>query len=449
MSLFEIDLNDNFKILGYQVFLSDEKLFDFYKKNKLHFSSNPEKDEIAEYLNETIKINGNKILLKQYRNDKEKVLYDIRYSNESIIDFFLKDIYTNDNSYHKVSSETLYPEWLLFFIAINKFEALQGFKNNFVKHIELFKYIAQIRYKKYIKYNIVNYVNDLRNMDELKDTLHDKFMEYLKDSEKSENELFEFLSFLNLFRREVKDIEKYKLMWNLETYIREVIVLLLDKNISTEIIYKKIGGGDYSELHEVHILKDLYIEESKKHFQQIFLPEIKKIFPNATVETVINYLAYKKEYENIILSYLEVIKYLNANKPNELIIGAMIRNMVLEIEEILKESTICNEDERNGLFCYLNKLTSKDKKLKRLRDKINTKHSKEQQLNKLENRILCEEESFEKYLMIFYHSRNYLAHNQININKLFWENERRIASYTINSVMIILYRIEMIKKSKA
>ena len=53
----------------------------------------------------------------------------------------------------------------------------------------------------------------------------------------NEEELFSFLAFLWKFHNELKTKEKYKLMWNLETYITECIHLLTDKNIDFEYIY--------------------------------------------------------------------------------------------------------------------------------------------------------------------------------------------------------------------
>lgn len=224
----------------------------------------------------------------------------------------------------------------------------------------------------------------------------------------------------------------------IETYIREVISLLMDKNIPTDEIYKKIGGGDYSELHEVHVLKDLYIEESKKHFQQIFLPKIKKLFPEATVETVMNHLTYKKKYETIILSYLEVIKYLNANKPNELVMGAMIRNMILEVEEIIKG--------KNDLVSFLKNIALNEENFKS--KKVNRGDCKTGQ-EYLEKALdfINEEETFDKYLLIYHAVRNYLAHHNINMDEFFWSNEKIITSNAINSVVVILYRIEMDKNA--
>lgn len=452
MSLFEIDLNYDFKILGCQVFLTKEQLFHFYKINKLHSSFSPKIEEILDYLNDDYSVNGSIILLDQYYDEKESNLYSIRYSNESINDFFLKDIYTNGNSYHKITSKILYPEWLLFYIAMNKFEALQFFKNNFIKHIELFKYIAQIRYKKYIQYQIKNYVNDLKKLDETKNELNNSFMKYLKDSEKKEEELLEFLYFLTEFRREAKTIEKYKLMWNIEIYIREILRLFADKKVILEDIYKKIGGGNrYSELHETYLLNSLYIKESKAFFAGSTRQErIKNIFNNSLNNNLLEDIFSNKRYEDIFLFYMEIIKRLNADKLSEIAMSGMIKGLILGIEEILKESTLCSKDERNGLFCYLTKLTGNISNLKKLRNKITLKDSKELQLCKLENIILGVEESLEKYLMIFYHSRNYVAHNNIALDKFFWgeDGNRTIINGALDSIMIILYKIEIMKNDK-
>ena len=84
----------------------------------------------------------------------------------------------------------------------------------------------------------------------------------------------------------------------MEVYILEVIYLLLDKEISIESIYEKMGGGTYSELHQVYVHKPLFIKESKNHFIQIFLPKIKNLFSDVSLEKVMNYLADNKKYED-------------------------------------------------------------------------------------------------------------------------------------------------------
>lgn len=390
-------------------FLSEEQLFNFYKKNKLHFSYSPKIEEISDYFDQTYSINGSKILLNQYNNKSEEESYSIRYENSNIVDFIKNDLF-NNNSYHKILSTTLYPEWLLFYISINKYESLRFFKNDFNKYIELFKYIAQIRYKKYVKLHVDRYVNNFENLNDFKKKLNNEFLIFLKSFERGEDELFDFLYFLNILRRTYKDIEKYKLMWNIETYIREVISLLLDKYIPTEKIYKKLGEGTYSELHEVHLLKDLYIEESKNHFQKIFLPKIKKLFSEATFERVMNYLAYNKKYENITLSYLEVIKYLNANKPNELVLGAMVRNMVLELEEIVKN--------KDNLATALDSIAFDKDLFIAKRKKHNVLKTGREYLDEVIE-YTHEKESFEYNLLIYHAIRNYLAHHNLVMDNFF------------------------------
>lgn len=427
MSLFEIDLNYDFKILGCGVFLSENEFYRFYDLNKLYISYMPDRKEMKELLlkNDEYRVYKNNLLTKQYS-----------YTSNDISNYIKNNLYDKKMLSH--DDEEFYPEWQLFYIAINKFEALQGFKNNFIKYLELFKYIAEIRYKKWLQYNL-DYclcICEMKDKDKIKDLLKDDLMTYLNNSIQDEDNLFNFLYFLKELRRIAKDIEKYKLMWNIETYIREAISLLLDKGIPTEEIYKKLSGGTYSELHEVHVLKPLYIEESKQHFQQIFLPKITKLFPEATFEKIKSYLISKKEYENIILSYLEVIKYLNANKPNELVMGAMIRNMVLEVEEIIKGKMDLVGFLRS---IALNKEDFQSKKVNRGDFKTGQEYL-EKTLD-----FINEEETFDKYLLIYHTVRNYLAHHNINMDEFFWSNDRIIASSTINSVIIILYRIEMKK----
>ena len=69
-------------------------------------------------------------------------------------------------------------------------------------------------------------------------------------------------------------------------------------------------------------------------------------------------------------------------------------------------------------------------------------------LLELLDKLICDnEQSLEQYLAIYHASRNYLAHYNIDMNKFFWgvDEERRIISNTISSVIIILYKIEIMK----
>jgi hypothetical protein len=56
-------------------------------------------------------------------------------------------------------------------------------------------------------------------------------------------------------------------------------------------------------------------------------------------------------------------------------------------------------------------------------------------------------DSLEKYLMVYYHSRNYLAHNNIDMNNFFWgdDGQRTVISNVIDSLLIILYKLSKVE----
>jgi hypothetical protein len=58
--------------------------------------------------------------------------------------------------------------------------------------------------------------------------------------------------------------------------------------------------------------------------------------------------------------------------------------------------------------------------------------------------VLHKDESLEKYLMIYYHARNYFAHQNVDIYKFFeaMDDETIYIHKIIASMIVILYRLE-------
>lgn len=435
MSLFEIELDDKFKIHSSSVFLNEKDLKNYYKLNKLNDSYDD--DNIQELITEyKLQIHQDLFVIDGYR-----------YEVKEINDIFLSNIYeSNINS----TEHTLYPEWLVFLISIKKNKVQFIHEKEFDKYLEYFKYISEIRYKKYIKRNLQNYVcfEEYKNLADIKTSLHNSLLEYLRKTEYETNELYKYLNFLYKFHQELKDNEKYKLMWNLEPYIEDVIILLRDKNIPLKEIYEEVYKymrGTYSVLHEIYIYKPLYIEESKPYFQ-VYLTKINQLFnSNINIEEFIMILTKNERNEDVLFSYLELIKRFNANKMSELTMGAMIKSIVLGVEEVIRDYIKIKELDKT-----LEVLSDNSKLFQEYRIKKNDFSSSNELLNLLDKSIIENTDSLELYLAIYYSARNYLAHNNIDMKKFFWgeDGERRIISKTISSVIIILYRIEMMKLKK-
>ncbi|MCG3665218.1 hypothetical protein L5F09_05605 [Aliarcobacter butzleri] len=430
MSLFEIELNSDFKIHNSNIFFDEKKLKKYYKLNKLNDNYD---DDIKEMIEEH----------KLYAHQDLFVINNYKYEFDEINNIILSNIYkSNANSKEHI----LYPEWLLFFISIKKEKVRFIKEKEFYKYLEYFTYIAEIRYKKYIIRNVRNYIDfkEWGKVSDIENSLHDSLLEYLKESEYETEELYDYLNFLYKFHQELKDNEKYKLMWNIEVYIKETITLLLDKEIPLKEIYEEVYKymrGTYSVLHEIYIYKPLYIEESKNQFKS-YLEIINKIFnSNIDLEKFISILTKNEKYEDILFSCIDLNKRFNANKLNEHLMGTIARSMVLNLEEVIKDY----KEERKLLKCL--KSLSEDKIL--FESYIIEGYNSSDELLELLDKLICDnEQSLEQYLAIYLASRNYLAHYNIDMDKFFWglDGKRRIISNTLNSVIVILYRIEILKE---
>lgn len=429
MSLFEIEISTEFKILNSFVFLDEQELEKFYKLNNLNDGY---KDDISKYFLEDFSL---KVFHDLF------VMYKYQYELDEISNIIKSEIYTlNKDSDEK----TLYPEWLLFYIAINKKQVPFVSEKEFLEYLEFFKYIAEIRYKKYVIRNVKNFVchTQYNQISSIQETLQNQLIKYINQSGFETEKLYKCLNFLYLFHTKLKDNEKYKLMWNIETYIVECIRMMLDNNVEMEEIYLEVYKGlrgTYSVLHEIYPYKPLFIKESS-HFFQSHLSKINSILEEKVdIEELMNILTRNDIYEDILFSYIELLKRFNAVKMNEILVGSLIKTVVLGIEEIILEKF--NSD---SLFDCLKKFKVGSHKFSELQSKIQKNDSNEEFFEKLNALILDEENSLEKYLMIYYHSRNYLAHNNIDMNKFFWgeDGNRIVIATVIDSIMIILYKLE-------
>ena len=429
MSLFEIEIPTEFKTLNSFVFLDEQELEKFYKLNNLNDGY---RDDVSKYFLKDFSL---KVFHDLF------VMHEYRYELDEISNIIKSEIYTlNKDSDEKI----FYPEWVLFYIAIYKKQVPFVSEKEFLEYLELFKYIAEIRYKKYIIRNVKNFIcyTKYNQISSIQETLRNQLMEYIDQSGFTTEKLYEYLNFLYLFHTKLKDNEKYKLMWNIETYIVECIRMMLDNKVEMEEIYLEVYKGlrgTYSVLHEIYPYKPLFIKESS-HFFQSHLSKINSVLEEKIdIEELMNILTRNSIYEDILFSYIELLKRFNAVKMNEILVGSLIKTVVLGIEEIILKKF--NSD---SLFDCLKKFKVGSHKFFELQSKIRNNGSNEEFFEKLNALILNEEDSLEKYLMTYYHSRNYLAHNNIDMNKFFWgeDGKRIVIATVIDSIMIILYKLE-------
>lgn len=426
MGIFEVDLNKDFKIVDLIAFLNHQEFAKYYILNNLH-DDKFDKEEFTKWIipEHALSVESTSFLCQR----------GARSTMADIAELIKKDIYGVAKSGNTV---TLYQEWQLFYIAIKKIKPLRSCENDLLKHLEAFKYIAEIRYKQYIVQNLQNFIclDELGKVDSAKISLNKILLEYIKNHYIKAEDLFEFLRFLSAFRRALQDAEKYKLMWNLgDTYILETMYSLMGMGYDTEKIYKSVDSGTYSELHKVCIYRPLYIKESSGHFEG-FMPILSRLFDGASREAVMERLVLNPRYEDVIFTYIEANKIFNAHRINETVLGAMIRAMVLSVEEIIKEKI-----NKQKLFENLKKLKPNSHLFCGLKSLIDEDASGNLFFEQFSNLINDESESLEKYLMIYYHARNYLAHNNIDMEQFFRsENGRKnITHNVINSVMVTLF----------
>ncbi|AFV97889.1 MULTISPECIES: hypothetical protein [unclassified Sulfuricurvum] len=438
MSLFEIELNKEFKILDTIVFLKEDEFKKYYKLNNLNDGYD---DNIEQYVNNYLLYAKNNTLVVKRGNFVED-----KYSIEEIADYIeQKIVFIDVEEAHTVR---LYPEWLLFWVAVTKRYTSFISEHDFNAYFDGFKYISEIRYKRYVIRNLHNFIpfQDHDKLEEYKTHLNSPFSNFLDVTKFDQEYLFAFLNFLYSMHYALKENEKYKLMWNLETYIIEAIRLLVDQNIDLKDIYLKVASGirgTYSPLHEVYLHKPLYIEESK-HYFNLFLPLIKTLFNDEiSTDELVLILREDERFDDILFSFLELTKRFNADKRNEVVMGAMIKGIVLGLEELIRDELDCSGADKFYFYekC-IKKLALGSHLLKPYYVLIEPHIANSDFFTKLE--VLCHEnESLEKLLMVYYHARNYLAHNNIDMDKFFWgdDGRRNIISNVLNAIIVILYRL--------
>jgi len=439
--LFEIELNPDFKILNSRIFLEEKDFKKFYKSNNLNDGYD---DNIDDYLSEEhiLNVDDESILANQ-----DISVYYVYYEEDEILGIINSSVYSLCG---RSDEKKLYPEWMLFYIAVKKRQVDFIYEATFNENLDCFKYIAEMRYKEYVIRNVRNFISPFtksHHIDEIRDTLQDKYLEYVRSLDLDTERLFNFLDFLYDFHYRLKDNEKYKLMWNVETYIDSAIHLLNEQGFSFEDIYLRVANGmrgTYSALHSIYIYKPLYIKESKDCFSG-YLTNIKSIFgDNISLDDLMDTIITKPDYENLIFSYIELIERFDSNKTSEIVMSSLTRSIMLDIEEVLREKLDCaSEQLYDGC---IRKLCQGSHLLNSYYRLITPDISNDDFFNRLKE-LSNKDDSLEKYLMIYYHSRNYLAHKNIDLHRFFEiEDGKRMVDHVISSMIIVLYKIETLEQ---
>ena len=270
--------------------------------------------------------------------------------------------------------------------------------------------------------------------------------EYQQNKKIETNILYEFLIFLTNLYQDFKDIEKYKLMWNIETYIVEVIRKLISNGEKIETIYNKNIGGAYScgntfsILHEFYIYKPLYIKEKQVFIiSDAVIIKINELYnTDISKNDIWKIITSDEVYSHTFFLYLEITDKLNYDKIDEYSIATTLRSLVIDFEKIIRNYLKCKDT--TVLYDCIKNLNNDSKIFENLKNKLFIKNDI---LNSL-NDIIKENESIEKYMLIYYSARNYIAHQKIDVKEFFWSKNQTKESvrYILYSIIILIYFME-------
>lgn len=459
MSLFEIDLNSNFKFTNNSPYLSQHDFQNYFKYNNLNNTF-----QVDEYLERILddhffSINQNSVMARRLRR--------IRNNHDLLRELIHTNIVNSYNQHFGSNSPTelstklfgceqdhnVYPNWQLFYIGIEKQSFVDYEQTQFKEHLGSFVLISEIIYKEYL---IRNIGLDLRfenpeSESEYRSALHESLSTYIRDAVSDSTLLLDFLKYLLHLHYLFRENEQYKLMWNLESsYILTCLRILLNEfELSYTSIVDQMNenrrGNQRSDLNSIYIDPSSYLISKEPYYaNQNCVDLINEVMGSsidkATLSTV---LQTDEMYRDVLLSIIELNQRFFANKRSENTVMSITRGIVLNIEETIKQQLALNSEMR--LFDCLKQITPGSHLLKPLRNQIGENDSGDVFFEKFETLITTETNSLEKVLMIYYHARNYVAHNIINIDRLFYDNERMIIRNILDAITVILYVLALRK----
>ncbi|MDO8453369.1 MAG: hypothetical protein Q7S59_02215, partial [Sulfurimonas sp.] len=146
-----------------------------------------------------------------------------------------------------------------------------------------------------------------------------------------------------------------------------------------------------------------------------------------------------EKYQETLFLITELTNRLNANKRSEVVMGAIIKGIVLGVEEHIRDWLKSENIEKKDFFKCIKRFKVSSHQFEPYYKMIQPNISNNDFFVQMKK--LCEEnDSLEKYLMIYYHSRNYLAHNNINMFEFFViENDTRLIAILLDAITIIIY----------
>jgi len=462
MSLFEIELNDNFFFKNRSPFLAENDFYRFYRQNNIHtgYANNEFKEFLYEDI--TFKAQHYSILMNRftYRRTAHKDL-------KKIINMNIYKAYYHHTENHSGTELTqdlfgcaedkiLYPSWQFFYISIGKLMFANHNQKDFIDNIDYFKKLTETMLKEYFIRNShidFNFENNEKAF-EFKKELFEIFKEYNKKNYDKDS-LVLFLKYLLKLHYLLRDNEKYKLMWNLEsTYIFSTIILLIRDFGLTYPEVVDLAKDKSRMVHQTDI--NLVYEDIHSHIEEndfyyandSILSFVKKMIgSDIEKEDYINVITSNDRYKELLSSIIEINKRFFSNKRSESTVLSITVGVILNTEIFIKEKlTVFNGALFNGLIKLKDRLNIV--LMKEYRTMIPKDAAGEDFFNNYYELIDNKEDSIEKCLMLYIHARNYVAHNLVDFEKFFYENERKLINVVLNSVLTILYYIETMDQIK-
>jgi len=277
----------------------------------------------------------------------------------------------------------------------------------------------------------------------------------------------DFFQYLINLHYELKQHQQYKLMWNLEhTYIRTVIDICLENSIEYSTLEELTRHRQIPYLYTIYRGNDFKYFESQSHYFSGVINYFEK-YKNLSKDKCFELLFSNKKYYDTLHTIIELNEQTFKNRYKDYILTSLVRGIVLNIEELIKNKIKDNKDffeekiklieekesekrKKDFKFKYFDlehylQILSDVEKFKKIQPKLEfsneiDKHKRySKQINFLSG-LQCKE----KYFLIFQKTRNYVAHNHIDFQQLFNDNAEKVSSI-LDSIIFILIYLEMLK----
>lgn len=426
MAFHEIEIPEGYVIKG-DAFFDENKFKYLIDHNNLQFK---EKDIVflEKYLQKTEQFS--------YIHNRYNFILDSDF--ETLNNTILNPLKFNDNIENSIS---IYSTWFLFYIALNKSKKGLNIRNDFLTHLNDFKFMEEYLFKKYCLF-----FSD-RNKDKIEDgnkKLSKSLNLYIKSIYKDKNGLIIFLKFLLKLHKIFFNNEQYKIMWNLESlYIHEIIEILINtfslkyKEIIEKLDFKM--GLEISQIDSIYIELSKYITDNKIYIiNKELSSKINHIFNVDLNEKELFSIIYKEEYFEIYNSIIELQKriYLYNKKDYNLCLAILI-GLVLSLEPKIKN--LSGIDESKPLLTHLKQ--SKNFNFIEKDIEAKTPEKGTEYFNAF-NLIFKEKESIIKHLLLYREIRNYLAHGKVDFFRLLEKDQiKNIVESIIISIFFLIKKV--------